>query len=67
VRGHLTAAGADLLCRAVLDLHHRGRRRIVLDLQDVHGADDVGLLMLQHLQLAVAVEGGSLLVRPPCA
>ncbi len=61
-RGHLTVQGADLLSGAVHALHEGGHRQILLDLQALQGADDAGLLMLQHLQVTVAAEGGTLVV-----
>ena len=61
-RGHLTVQAADLLTGAVLALHERGHQRVLLDLQDLRGAEDAGLLMLQHLQTAVTAEGRRLVV-----
>ncbi|MFP5327511.1 MAG: STAS domain-containing protein [Acidimicrobiia bacterium] len=61
-RGHLTVQGADLLSGAVLALHDRGHRRVLLDLQGLHGYDAAGLLMLQHLQVSMAADGGTLIV-----
>ncbi len=61
-RGHLTVQGADLLSGAVLALHEGGHRQVLLDLQGLQGADDAGLLMLQHLRVTVAADGGTLVV-----
>lgn len=61
-RGHLTAQAADLLTGAVLALHERGHQRVLLDLQGIQGAEDAGLLMLQHLQTGVIAQGRSLVV-----
>lgn len=60
--GHLTVQGADLLSGAVRALHQRGHRQVHLDLQGLQGADDAALSVLQHLQVAVAAEGGILVV-----
>ncbi len=66
-RGRLTVQAADLLSGAVLALREGGHRRVLLDLEDLQGAEDAGLLMLQHLQTAVTAEGGSLVVLHPPA
>ena len=61
-RGHLSVQAADLLSGAVLTLHGEGHSRIVLDLEELQGADDAGLSMLRHLRTTVAAEGGTLLL-----
>lgn len=66
-RGHLTAQAADLLSGAVLALHEGGHSRVILDLEGLRGAEDAGLLMLQHLQTVVTAEGGRLVVLHPPA
>ncbi len=66
-RGHLTVQAADLLSGAVLALHEGGHQRVLLDLQGLHGAEDAGLLMLQHLQTVVTADGGRLVVLHPPA
>jgi anti-anti-sigma regulatory factor len=66
-RGHLTVQAADLLSGAVLALHEGGHQRVLLDLQGLRGAEDAGLLMLQHLQTVVTAEGGRLVVLHPPA
>lgn len=66
-RGHLTVQAADLLSGAVLALHGGGHSRVLLDLQGLQGAEDAGLLMLQHLQTTVSAEGGKLVVLHPPA
>lgn len=64
-RGHLTAQAADLLSGAVRALHDGGHRRVLLDLKDVRGVEDAGLLLLQQLQAAMSTEGGNLVVLDP--
>lgn len=66
-RGRLTVQGADLLSGAVHVLHRVGHRRVLLDLEGLHGADDAGLVMLEDLQTTVAAQGGTLVVLHPPA
>lgn len=66
--GHLTAQAADLLRGTVLALHGGGHPRVVIDLGDVHAADEAGLATLEAARTAVAADGGTLLVlRGPAA
>ena len=66
-RGRLTVQGADLLSGAVHALHEGGHRRVLLDLGELQGADDAGLVMLRQLRASVASAGGTLVVLHPPA
>ncbi len=66
-QGHLTVQAADLLSGAVRALHDGGHARVLLDLGDLQGADDAGLLMIEDLRTTVTARGGSLVVLHPPA
>jgi ABC-type transporter Mla MlaB component len=61
--GHLTRQGADLLSGTADSLRVSGHSHVVLDLQDVLGADDAGLDILRRLGRSFAASGDSLLIR----
>jgi anti-anti-sigma regulatory factor len=61
--GHLTSLGADLLRGTAESLHGNGHVRVVLDLQDVRGADVDGLDLLRELGDELAARGAELVVR----
>lgn len=66
-RGHLTVQAADLLSGAVLALREGGHIRVLLDLEELQGAEDAGVRILRDLQTVVTAEGGKLVVLHPPA
>ncbi|MGY1808681.1 STAS domain-containing protein [Blastococcus sp. SYSU D00669] len=67
VSGHLTVQGADLVRGTVESLHRSGHARVLLDLRDVHAADDAGLHVLRDVERALAADGGVLVLHPRSA
>jgi anti-sigma B factor antagonist len=58
--GEIDVASSDMLRAALLDLHRRGRRWLVLDLSQVHYCDSTGIGVLAIHAKRLLDSGGAL-------